>query len=279
MKPPLTRPPPRGIGTREGLFLLALLPGLGASLWMAPATGDALLRLGLALGLALAIEGLAQRCRGLAPLRIDEALAALAIALLVLVLLPATAPLWSLGLALAVALLLGRHAYGGHGQSLFHPAALGLATVLGLLPPPAASAEPPQAVALAWAAGGLLLLALRLRDGRVPLAVLAAALLPGLGAALLSADGGRDLFDVFDPLTQPTLLLLAFFLASDPASGCLTPRGRWLFGAGVGLLAMLLPAGAGSPAAAVSALLLMNAAAPLLDAVLRRRPGAVPLLP
>ena len=270
MNPPLGRAPrSRGIAAREGLLLLALLPGLGASLWAAPATGDFLVRLGLMLGLAAAIEWAAQYWRGVSPPRIDEQLAALPIALLVLVLLPPETPFWTLLLGLTVALLLGRHAYGGHGQTLFHPVALGLAVVLWLLPLPAPAPALPQA--LAWAAGGLLLLALRVRAWPVPLAVLAAALLPGLWAAMVS---GSDWRGVLDPLAQPTLLLLAFFLASDPASACGSPRGRWLFGAGVGLLAMLLPVGAGTPAAAVSALLLMNAAAPLLDAGLRRRPGS-----
>jgi len=261
-------PRPRGIAAREGQLLLALLPGLGASLWAAPVTSDFLVRLGLALGLAVAIEWAVQRWRGAPAPRIGEQLAVLPIAVLVLVLLPPEAPLWTLLLGLTVALLLGRHAYGGHGQTLFHPVALGLAVVLWLLPLSAPAPDLPQA--LAWTAGGLLLLALRARTWPVPLAVLTAALSPGLWAAMVSGGDWRDLLD---PLAQPTLLLLAFFLASDPASGCSSPRGRWLFGAGVGLLAMLLPAGAGSLVAAVAALLLMNAAAPLLDAGLRRRPG------
>lgn len=271
---PTRTPQHRSVAAREGLLLLALLPGLGASLWATPGTDAFLARLGLALGFAIVLEGVMQRWRGVPSQRLTEGLAALPIALLVVVLLPPTAPLWSLLLALSVALLLGRHAYGGQGQQLFHPVAFGLAVVLWLLPLPAPASALPQA--LAWAAGGLLLIALRARPWPVPLAVLGAALLPGLWAAMVA---GGDWHGMLDPLTQPTLLLLAFFLASDPASGCASPRGRWLFGAGVGLLAMSLPVGAGTPAAAVAALLLMNAAAPLLDAGLRRRPGAAALPP
>lgn len=265
-------PPWRRIGGREGLRLLALLPGTAATVLLA-AGAPWPLRLGLALGLAVLVEAALQALRSRhpgAPGRHEEILAALAIALLVALLLPIDTPLWGLAAGVCAALLLGRHAHGGTGQSPFQPAALGVAVALALAPPTATPAAVEPLLAVAWAAGGLVLLRLGIVPAAVPVAVLAGALLPGLAAW---PGSGGDAMALLQPLADPTLMLLAFFLAGDPASGCHGRAGRWLFGAGVGLLAMQLPAGAGTPAAAVAALLLMNAAAPLLDHALRRRPA------
>lgn len=270
---PAAAPPrsARSLAARQGLLLLALLPGSLLTLSSAGSAG--LERLALALALALLIElGVRALRRGRA-VRLDGALPALPTALLVALLLPAQASLWAWPTAVGVALLLGLRAYGGYGQQLFQPAAIGIVAALWLFPAAAATAPPPEqalALALAWAAGGLLLIALRVLAWQVPLAVLLGALLLGL---LEVGTGTAPWAHAFAPLTSSVLMVLAFFLASDPPSGCSTPRGRWVFGLGVGLLATGLPLDNGL-LAALSGLLLMNAMAPLLDHALRRRPPA-----
>jgi len=61
------------------------------------------------------------------------------------------------------------------------------------------------------------------------------------------------------------MVLGAFFIATDPVSGCTTPRGRWLFGIGCGLLTLVLRRWSSFPDGLAFAVLLMNCVAPWLD--------------
>jgi electron transport complex protein RnfD len=61
------------------------------------------------------------------------------------------------------------------------------------------------------------------------------------------------------------LLIGAFFMATDPVSSPVTPRGAWIFGAGIGLLVVLIRLFGGFPEGVMYAILLMNAATPLID--------------
>lgn len=129
-----------------------------------------------------------------------------------------------------------------------------------------------RAIALAHAGGGLLLVGLRIVPWQMPVAVLGSvALVSGVAAGI-----EPDLHP--DPWTEWTtgaLMLGAFFIASDPVSGCTTPRGRWLFGAGVGLLTLALRRWSSYPDGVAFAVLLMNCVAPWLDLHTRPRlPGA-----
>jgi electron transport complex protein RnfD len=57
----------------------------------------------------------------------------------------------------------------------------------------------------------------------------------------------------------------AFFIATDPVSGCTTPRGKLIFGAGAGLLAYIIRVFGGYPDGVAFAVLLMNLSAPVID--------------
>ena len=63
----------------------------------------------------------------------------------------------------------------------------------------------------------------------------------------------------------------AFFIATDPVSGAATPRGRLIFGAGVGMILVLIRTFGAYPDGLAFGVLLMNAAAPLLDRWTRPR--------
>jgi electron transport complex protein RnfD len=117
-------------------------------------------------------------------------------------------------------------------------------------------------------AGGLWLLYRRIISWHVP-----AALLGTL--ALLAAT-----FHGIDPDTHAGLLfhllgggamLGAFFIATDPTTGATSPRGRLLFGAGVGLLVFVIRTWGSYPDGVAFAVLLMNMAAPTLDHYTRPR--------
>lgn len=60
-------------------------------------------------------------------------------------------------------------------------------------------------------------------------------------------------------------MLGAFFIATDPVSASTTPRGRLLYGAGIGVLIYIIRAWGGYPDGVAFAVLLMNMAVPTID--------------
>lgn len=90
-------------------------------------------------------------------------------------------------------------------------------------------------------------------------------------ASLVAISGGLWLYQpahfaspLFHLLSGGAMLG-AFFIATDPVSGCTTPRGKLIFGAGCGLLAYVIRVFGGYPDGVAFAVLLMNLCAPLID--------------
>ncbi|HXH04117.1 MAG TPA: electron transport complex subunit RsxD [Candidatus Competibacteraceae bacterium] len=117
-------------------------------------------------------------------------------------------------------------------------------------------------VSLGFLAGGLWLCLNRTADWRIPAGM--------LGALAASAA----LFFLLDPqrYASPWLHVFsgaaiygAFFIATDPVSASTTPRGRLIYGAGVGLVTYLIRTFGGYPDGVAFAVLLMNIAAPTID--------------
>jgi electron transport complex protein RnfD len=54
-------------------------------------------------------------------------------------------------------------------------------------------------------------------------------------------------------------------MATDPVTSPLAPKGAWIFGAGVGLLVVLIRVFGGLPEGVMYAILLMNSASPLIE--------------
>jgi Na+-translocating ferredoxin:NAD+ oxidoreductase subunit D len=117
-------------------------------------------------------------------------------------------------------------------------------------------------VALAYFLGGLYLLAARVITWHIPVAFIA-----GLWIT-------AGLFHVYDPdrlihpwfhLAAPSATLGAFFIATDPVSGPTTPLAKLIFAASIGFLVAVIRAFGGYPDGVAFAVLLMNAAVPLLD--------------
>lgn len=242
-------------------------------------------------------------------------------------LLPAELTLLGAGLAI----LLGKHVYGGLGQNPFNPAMVGYAILLvsfpvamttwvapeglldagvpGLLDaaaviftgagPDAFTGPTPlddfkhregltvaewhaasglggrfagagwEWVNLGFLAGGVWLLARRLFSWHAPVGMLAALTL----CAALFWDGGSSSSPgspLFHLLSGATMLG-AFFIVTDPVSGATSPRGRLVFGIGVGVLVYVIRAFGGYPDAMAFAVLLMNAAVPVIDICTRPR--------
>jgi len=119
-----------------------------------------------------------------------------------------------------------------------------------------------------YALGGLWLLWRRIISWHVPVTMTGSVLLLGMMAYL--ADPGSNpapLQHVF----SGALLIGAFFIATDPVSGCASNRGRLIFGAGVGVITLIIRRWGGYPDGVAFAVLLMNMAAPLIDRYTRPR--------
>ena len=116
--------------------------------------------------------------------------------------------------------------------------------------------------------GGLWLLKRKLADWRIPLSFLAA--LSVLALTFHLADAARYPSPLFELLNGATMLG-AFFIATDPVSAATTPRGRWIYGAGIGVLVYVIRTWGGYPDGVAFAVLLMNLSAPTLDHFTRPR--------
>ena len=111
-------------------------------------------------------------------------------------------------------------------------------------------------------AGGLWLVYTRTAAWQIP-----AGLLGGL-AAIATA------FYLIDPqqyappwfhLWSGAAIFGAFFIATDPVTASTTPRGRLIYGAGIGVLIYIIRGFGGYPDGVAFSVLLMNIAAPTID--------------
>lgn len=258
----------RSVSRVMGSVLLALAPTLLFSIWIEGLPFAT--RLALMVALALAIESMLLRMRGQSVARHALDLSAPLSALLLAVLLPASLPWWMASLGIIATIGLGKQAFGGLGDNPFNPAMLGYALLLVVFPASFEPAFPPEAslarTAL-LAAGGFYLLVRRTIGWQAPLGFVAAA-----GSSFLAwlAIGGSEAA-VGHP-SLPQLLFAAIFIVTDPVTGCLSGRGRALFGIGAGALLVLL-GGMGHVADSLPfAVLLMNCAAPWIDTKTRPIP-------
>jgi electron transport complex protein RnfD len=117
-------------------------------------------------------------------------------------------------------------------------------------------------LAAAFLLGGLLMWALRIISWHVPLAFLAGVWLTA--GFLHFYDAGRFGAPWFH-LFAPSVMLGAFFIATDPVTGATTPRGKLIFGLGAGFLTIAIRTWGGFPDGVAFAILLMNLCAPLID--------------
>lgn len=117
-------------------------------------------------------------------------------------------------------------------------------------------------ITAAFLLGGLFLLGKRIITWHVP-----AAFIIGMAAVSTlcwSIDPARFADPLFH-LFSGGAMLGAFFIATDPVSGCTTPRGKLIFGCGAGILAYLIRVFGAFPDGIAFAVLIMNLCAPIID--------------
>ena len=110
--------------------------------------------------------------------------------------------------------------------------------------------------------GGVYLALRRDLDWRIPIAILVSV--AAFSSLLFAIDPQQypgPLFTLF----SGGLLIGAIYMATDPVSSPITPKGAWIFGVGIGLLVVLIRVFGGFPEGVMYAILLMNAATPLID--------------
>lgn len=249
---------------------------------------------------ALAAEALFMSMRGRRP-TLGDGSAAVTGAILGLSL-PASAP-WYVGVIGAfVAMGIGKAVFGGLGNNLFNPAMVGRAFVMIAFPsalgasayvvPDAAvdgltRATPLTALKMLGQGTPLLPLFLGTTNGSIGETSALACLLGGAylcwrrtasweipAGALLGLSAGYLLLGGGHPSSGWTLgheiaggafLFGAFYIATDPVSSPLTPTGKWIFGAGFGLLVALIRKLSGYPEGVMFSVLIMNAWVPLIN--------------
>lgn len=123
-------------------------------------------------------------------------------------------------------------------------------------------------VALGYLIGGLWMWQRKLITWHVPFAFVAS--LVAISGALWLVNPAQFASPLFHLLSGGAMLG-AFFIATDPVSGCTTPRGKLIFGAGAGLLAYIIRVFGGYPDGVAFAVLLMNLCAPVIDLLTQPR--------
>lgn len=216
--------------------------------------------------------------------------------------LPATAP-WYVGcIGAVVAVGVGKAVFGGLGMNIFNPAMVGRAFVMiafagsmaasGYLMPGAGVDALSQATPLtafkqsgvvtpfsalflgnvngslgetsvpACLVGGTYLCLRRAASWEIPTGILLSVL--GIAGTVTLFNPGAE-WTMLHHLAGGSLMFGAFYIATDPVTSPLTSKGKWIYGAGIGAVVMLLRYFSGYPEGVMFAVLLMNAATPLIN--------------
>ncbi len=123
--------------------------------------------------------------------------------------------------------------------------------------------------------GGAYLLYKNYIDWRTPFSFIAVV---GIGGWLFGGSDGFFSGDFIFHIFAGGLFLGAFYMATDMVTTPITPRGRLIFGAGCGLITVMIRLIGGYPEGVSYAILLMNLTTPLIDRwTIPKRFGHVPV--
>jgi electron transport complex protein RnfD len=274
------------------------------------------LQVGICLVTALIAESIFSRMAG-KPVPIGDFSAVITAVILGLSL-PWSVPWYVPVIGTTVAIGIGKTVFGGLGQNIFNPAMVGRAFVMlsfarvmgagaylkagGTLEvitqatPLAAAKEAAGAMtdlpslwplfvgihngslgetsALACLIGGIYLCVRRSASWEIPAAVIGSTVVFAGFANLINLTP----LSVLHHLFGGALFLGAFFIATDPVTSPLSPKGKLWFGAGIGFFVVLIRIFTGYPEGVMFAVLLMNSAVPLINQWTIPRPvgGPVP---
>ena len=117
-------------------------------------------------------------------------------------------------------------------------------------------------IAAGYLLGGLWLIQQRIITWHVPVAFLVTLMVIATGFSMANPE--RFVGANFHLFTGGAMLG-AFFIATDPVSGCTTPLGKLIFAAGAALLTWIIRSFGAYPDGMAFAILLMNLLVPLID--------------
>lgn len=126
-----------------------------------------------------------------------------------------------------------------------------------------------ETVGVLIALGGLYLILRRAMDWQIPVAILVTV---GLFSAILHLVDAELYPSAWYMIGSGGLLFGAVFMATDPVTSPMGDKGAWVFGVGIGVLVVLIRLFGGLPEGVMYAILLMNAATPLIDRYLQPTP-------
>ncbi|MCK8815854.1 RnfABCDGE type electron transport complex subunit D [Natroniella sulfidigena] len=264
--------------------ILALVPVMFASFYFfGPGAIYLLLTCGIT---AMLSEVAVQKLRG-KPVTINDG-SALLTGLILALTLPPDLPLWMAVFGSVVAIVLGKHIFGGLGYNVFNPALMGRAFLtlsyvvsmtewtapnggvdtLSTATPLEGEAEVinlfigrvggslGETSALAILLGGLYLLYKGYIDWRIPVGYL------GTVAVLTTLVGEQGAsFHLF----AGGLMFGAIFMATDMVTSPVTKKGRWIFAIGCGFITVIIRVFGNYPEGVLFSILLMNMCVPLID--------------
>ena len=123
-------------------------------------------------------------------------------------------------------------------------------------------------ISLGYLLGGLYLVKQKVINWHIPVSMLSALVACALIMSLIDSDIYPS--SVFH-LLNGSIIIGAFFIATDPVSASTTNKGRLIFGAAIGAWVYIIRTWGGYPDAVAFAVLVMNMAVPLIDYYTRPR--------
>lgn len=230
------------------------------------------------------------------PLKIQD-LSAVVTGLLLALTVSPSLPLYVVAVGAVVGIVIGKQVFGGYGKNIFNPALFGRLFIIYAFPGTMSpwltpvdgltTATPLQIIrseglltplsdlflgtipgslgetsALLLLIGAAWLIYNKYANWRIPVSVLSAVIIVSLLA------GQNVLFHLF----SGSLILGAFFMATDPVSSPKTQTGRYIFGFGVGLIIIAMRLWGWLPEGTTFAIIGMNLLVPLINRYTKPRP-------
>jgi len=211
--------------------------------------------------------------------------------LLFVVLMPPELPLFIVVVGTFFGVFFGKMMFGGLGRNIFEPAVAAFLfvlvtfpiesanfidpltgvvlqsagasdpTILGLLLGEYANSVGGTAL-LAVLVGGIILTALRVIDWKMPLTILVSTLVFTFGFEFLYPG---QFGDPIIALFQGQLMLVAFFVATDPVTAPRTAKARIFYAIGIALITVVIRGLAAADEGIIYAIIIMNAVGPMLE--------------
>jgi Na+-translocating ferredoxin:NAD+ oxidoreductase RnfD subunit len=230
-------------------------------------------------------------------------------ALIFVLILPPTVPLWIAAVGAGFAAFFGKLVFGGYPKYVFNPAVVGIIFITISFPQflntqwlnPVTGIVGTSNPMVTWGRGqdvlatypllnlilgntpgtvgevsrgligllGLLLIATKVIDWKAPLAFLVSLL--GLGY-LGQLAGLEGFFDPFIAVIVGGAVFAAFFLISDKPTLPVTTAGRFVYGFLFAFFTLLIRVYAAWPEGVIFSTIIMNALSPLIDSIVARKP-------